>query len=243
MTDNKEKPKAKKVVRRRAISGSSKENTGKLGVFNNYAGQFVSLNMKQTTYFGLGQTDTGQNKLWLSSDNWCDKVPESLTDQETMLLSQAIQQGKVVMGKKWLPALKKDTEVKTKYVGLLRQYRSCTDQFKNHIRAIVLKKHEGNYTPTEIVRAMLAAENAAGARTDFLVFLKDALSHCTGPVSLVEDFPTDPENYSVTIDPVSMQIIDTTKKRKAEAEVIASVPSGPLDDPEERSAKIESAFD
>jgi len=229
-----EQKKVVKVTRNQSNdSPSKKENTGVLGVMNSYKGQFISLNMKVAPFFGIGTLEDGSNKIWLSANNWFDQVPDNLTEEEVDMLTRAIRDKKVILGKRWIPAIDKDKEVKNKYIKHVKSFKFCTEEFKDIVRGLVRRKKEGNYTAIELLRAMIETERAANNRPDFVKYLEDAIDHCSGPVSLVEDYPTDPENFTVTIDPLTKQVVESTKKIK---EPTMS------DDPVTRSAKIEDAL-
>ena len=194
---------------------ATKKATKQLGQLSNYAGEVISLNMKRTSIFGIGD-NVDAPKIWLTTESWCAKVPDGLTDAEANILATNIANGTVVVGKQWIPALDKDKSVMAKYLGFLDEHRTISanpkDKFKQIIINLMQHKKEGNYTALEIYRAMLAKEKRTKNRTPFLTYLQQAIDHYIGPVQLVEDFPEDPDNYTVTIDPLTNSIISTDKK-------------------------------
>ena len=213
-----------------------KENTGTLGVVNNYAGQFFSLNMKKSSFFGVGENKDGSKKIWLSSSNWFDQAPEGLTELEVNIIANSLKMGTIVIGKRWLPPIDKDKEVKEQYISLIKAGTACNDAFKNKIRTLVRFKAHGNYTAQELLLAMLDQEKAGQSRQVYILFLQDALAHCSGPVSLVEDYPDDPDNFTVEIDASTMKVTESVKKRKSKNDFKG------LDDPKTRSKKIDQAL-
>lgn len=210
---------------------------GTLGVIDGYKDQFVSINLKMETYFGLGLRDGGQKKLWLSPENYFDLVPEDLTDKEREQLGFAISSGKIVLGKVWIPPLDKDKGVIDKYVKALSDSLGLTKEFKEKMVNLFRYKEEGNYTALEIYKAMLEKEEKTRSRPDFLTYLKDAINAYVGPVQLVEDFPDDPGNYSVVID--DGVVVSSDRKEKPDP---GKLDFKGFDDPERRSEMITKAL-
>lgn len=220
-----------------------------LGVVNNYAGMFVSLNMKKTNYFGVGEKAP---KIWLSFTNWCDQIPEGLTDIETKHIWQALKEELIVEGKQWIPALDKDQGLLKEYISCLSDFTRADDEkFKAIVKDLFQKKTAGNYTSLEIFRAMLAKEKSGRNRPGFLTYLQDACDNCDQrKEQLVQDFPDDPHNFSIEIDPDTMNVVSTTKKvpiPDRERSLLDPLPEAKekrefkgLDDPVERAKKIES---
>ena len=233
-SEKKKKPSKKGY---RPIRAEDKELREKESSESPYVGKFISLNMKKASFFGVGEREDGTNKVWLSSSNWCDQIPEDINNQDLNTIIYALNSETIVFGKEWIPALEKDENVKTKYISYLTATRVCDNQFKDKIRHLVSHKKEGNYTALEILREMIKKEKEGRSRPDFLNFLNDAIDHYVGPVSLVQDYPDDPENFSVEIDPISKTIVSTTKKGggslRLEQEPVSS---------EDRTAAIENAL-
>lgn len=217
-----------------------KENQGTLGVINNYAGQFFSLNMKKTNFFGVGERENGMKKLWLSPENWVDQAPDDLTEEDIDIIANSLRAGTIVVGKRWLPPLDKEPEIKKQYLSLLRESSSCTEEFKSKIRSLVAYGDHGNYTAKEILNAMVSKEKEGRNREPFITFLEDGLSHYHGPELLVEDFPEDPDNFTIEIDPSTMKVISSTRKKESTEKSMTAFRG--LDNPAERSASIDKAL-
>jgi hypothetical protein len=188
------------------------ENTGYFGRLGNYEGQFVSLDMKKTTFFGVGEREDGQKKVWLSPTNWFDKIPDDLTSEETEIVAKSLAAGTIVVGTRWLPAVSKDKTIKEQYIRLLREHRTADEEFKTRIRAFVRHKNHGGYTAQEILNEMITREKESANRVDILEFLNDGLSYYHGPAILVEDYPDDTDNYSITIDMETFKVLEVKEK-------------------------------
>lgn len=212
------------------------KKTGTLGAIDNYKDQFVSINLKKTTYFGLGN-DEGEMKLWLSPENWFDKMPENLTNKEADQIAQGIADGRIVLGQVWMPPVDKKKEVLDKYVKLLSEYPGLTPEFKEIIISLFRYKEEGNYTALEIFKAMLDKEKNTRNRPPFIAYLNDAIEAYVGPVQLVQDYPDDPENYKVTID--AGVVIASDREEKPEPN---EFDFKGFDDPDHRSKVITEAL-
>jgi hypothetical protein len=213
------------------------EQLKQLGYTNGYAGAELSINLKQQTYFGLGDPEEGM-KFWLSPENWCDVVPEGLTEKEITSIETAIKAGELVLGKKWIPVVDKEPLVLEGYVNLLDENHTITEEFRETIRDLFRHKVKGNYTALEIFDAMIEHEKKKRRRQPFIVFLQAAIDNYAGPAQLVQDYPTDPDNYSVTIDPVSKQVVSSNNKNSSSSKLDFKG----LDDPSIRNSKIEEAL-
>lgn len=210
---------------------------GTLGIINNYKDQFVSINLKKATYFGLGENEDQSKKLWLSPENYFDLVPDNLTNEEVEALGVAISDDKVVLGKVWLPPVDKDKKVIKKYLSMLSEATVLTEEFKEKIVSLFRYKEEGHYTALEIFKAMLDKEKKTRDRPTFVAYLNDAIGAYIGPVQLVQDYPDDPDNYSVVID--DGVIVSTDRKEKPKADALEF--KG-FDNPERRSEVITKAL-
>jgi hypothetical protein len=219
-------------------SKKTEQATQKLGIINNHAGETVSINLKKRTYFGLG--DPADKKVWLSPENWSTVLPNNLTVNEADMISNAIASGDLVSGKKWIPAIDKDVSVLNFYLGLLNQYRTVNQEFKDHITNLFRHKKKGNYTAIEIFRKMRDKEVEQNNRKGFVSYLEAAIENYSGPVQLVQDFPNDPDNYKVSIDPGTMQVTATDKPAE---ERLDNMQFKGLDDPSVRAAAVENALE
>lgn len=186
------------------MAKQQKQNQATIGYINNYAGTVVSLDMRKSTYFGVGKTETGF-KLWLSKANWCDTIPEGLSDEEVRTIELALQGGVIVMGEHWIPSVEKDKTVLAKYMELSR--KPLSEANKKPFRDLVLKKKEGGYTAQEILEYVSSVETKTTKRIPWLIFLKAGIDTYEGPVQLVQDFPDDPLNKRVSIDRTSNSVV------------------------------------
>jgi hypothetical protein len=213
-----------------------------LGMVKNFQGMPISIDLSKISYFGLGPNHFPT--LWLSPDNWYDTVPEGLDDEQANILARAIASGEVVVGKRWIPPIRKDKHVLDKYINHLRSARVVDDKFKKPIQQLFLSKKEGNYTAVEIFRKLLVDEQNRTNRDNFIAYLKEAIANYSGPELLVQDFPSDPQNYTVQLDPNTFEVLSDTRKRQLEETPGLAVPAEHmsefkgLDNPEHRAAKL-----
>lgn len=184
----------------------------KLGAINNYAGTEVSLNLKKASYWGLGDNDRGKI-FWLSTENWCGTIPDDVNSEDATQIANAFAAGTLVMGREWIPALDKDKTVLRKYEQVLNDYKYVNDEFKNIWRDLLSRKKEGNYTAREILSHCIEQERKLRNRKPHLAWLEDALDYYEGPDFLVQDFPDDPDNYEVTIDATTSQVVSSTRDK------------------------------
>jgi hypothetical protein len=202
----------------------------KLGNINNYAGTTISLNQKEGSFFGLGDDERGMI-LWLTPEDWWGVIPDTVNSTDAAMLTKAIQNNRVVLGKSFCPPLDKDPSVLTKYADALADNRYVTNEFKDVIRSVLSRKSDGNYTAREIISYCMECERKTRNRKDFLTWLTEALEYYTGPDFLVEDYVEDA--YDVKIDNSTMAIVsdsrsedkkksDTKPKRKTSRKKKAS---------------------
>jgi hypothetical protein len=126
------------------------------------------------------------------------------------------------------------------YVSLITKHKRLDEEFREEIRNLFRHKKAGNYTAMEIFRAMVKKETDSNNRKAFINYLNEAIDNCQGPVQLVEDFPEDPGNYNITIDPATMQIVSSDKSPE---KLLNSMDFKGLDNPDERAAALESALE
>lgn len=192
----------------------------KIGQVNNYAGTIISLNQKNGSYIGIGPIATeskgpsSQYKVWLTPKEWHTAVPEGLTADETMQLEHAIKSGLVVIGKHYLPAAVKNPAVVQKYIKLMKESPMLDAKAKKPFINLVNAKSEGFYTALEILSACIKEEESTRRRETWITFLKDGLRSYNGPEMLVQDYSDDPGNYTVTIDPQSLTIVEDSRGDK-----------------------------
>jgi hypothetical protein len=101
-----------------------------LGNVNNFANVVVSLDPRKTPYVGIGMTEPGQFKVWLSPQQWCISLPENLTDQEAHEVQLLLNQGVLVPGKVYIPVLVKNQAVLESYLEIGRRSRTLDAKTK-----------------------------------------------------------------------------------------------------------------
>lgn len=211
-----------------------------LGLLNNYAGAEISLNQKRGNYFGIGD-DGERPKIWLSASSWTCIVPDNLSPTEVDQLGDAIQEGRIVVGKQWIPAIEKVRGTKERYADIVLKSRALNAEAKEPFLKLHRYKKDGNYTALEILTYCKTEEDKHRSRPEWMTFLQECIDAYDGPVQLVEDFPEDPENYEVTIDPVSMTV--TNDSRGKDALNIPSAPQQQYEDPAKREEALNNFFE
>lgn len=161
--------------------------TERLGVLNNLKDQYISLNTKKATYFGVKKEKANTWTIWLSPNAPYAIVPSDLSFEETQQITKALSNGIILPGKVNVPIVDQDKAVKTKYVNLIKKANTLDTITKRQFVELVKKSKEGGYTSAEILMEALSAERSTRSRPEFIKFLEEGLSHCTGPVSLVQD--------------------------------------------------------
>lgn len=212
----------------------------KIGQINNYAGVVISLNQKAGSYFGLGTpskdpaSNSAQFKVWLTPKDWCAVIPPGLTDPEVTQLQNAIKSGLVILGKQYMPAAVKDPGAIQKYIDIMKYAPMLDNKAKQPFISLVNKKSDGNYTALEILNACLREEESSRHREVWISFLKDGIKAYNGPDILVQDFSDDPGNYTVTLDPSSLTVIDDSRKDNKPAKL--DKPKSKLNEKQKESA-------
>lgn len=161
--------------------------TQKLGVLNNLQNQYISLNTKRATYFGVKKAKANSWTLWLSPSHPYAMVPDSLSFDEMEQIRKGLDNKIIVPGKVLIPIVDQDKNIKAKYVNLIKKANSLDPITKKQFVELVKKNKEGGFTAIQILTDVLATERTTRNRSEFVRFLEDGISYCTGPVSLVED--------------------------------------------------------
>ncbi|RMG69768.1 MAG: hypothetical protein D6710_08255 [Nitrospirae bacterium] len=194
------------------------DTTSPIGVVGSLAGQIVSINMKQGPCWGIRVNEEGKTPVFLSPEQWYAKLPDDLTIEEEGIVNKAIQSGQIVLGKKWLPAITKGKGVKERYLAIVERNDMLTPQVKQPFIDLVKKQYEEGWTALEILVYCKEQEMKKRSRVHWLAFLQEAINNYSGPVQLVQDFPDDPENYEVTIDPVTKTVVSDSRNPEPQVE-------------------------
>jgi len=214
MAEEQEKKPTRRQVSKKTVKKTEpkvEQLAAPLGRLDGFAGVVVSLNMEKQAYFGVGEPNKDM-KLWLTSENWCAKVPQGLSESETKQIEWGLATGSIVQGKKWLPAVRKVAGTKESYADIVLKSRQMNDDAKRPFINLVRKESEGGYTALEILTHCLEQERSSRSRQVWIAFLQEAINHYEGPVQLVEDYPDDPENYEVFIDPNTKTVLADSKE-------------------------------
>jgi hypothetical protein len=212
----------------------------KLGQINNFADTVVSINLKKASFWAVGKTDNGF-KIELNATQWAGRIPDNLTESEVALVDKAIGSNIIIIGKKYIPPIDKETGVKDKYLKLCMA-SPCTAEAKQPFIDLVRKKKEGGWTALGVLSYVKSKDAETRSRSDWQVFLQDGINAYDGPVKLVEDFTDDADNYEVVIDPVTKTIVSDTRKEDGQFNIpVGVVPS--LDEQEKREKLLDKHFE
>jgi hypothetical protein len=204
------------------------EDTKPLGTIENYAGLSLSLNMKKGSFFSIGEPGKPM-QFKLTPDDWHRVVPKGLSDMESAQITQALNSGRVKIGQVLMPPIVKDASVIVKYMNIMKQSATLTEEIKETFRTLVAFGKEGGYTALEILNECLEYAQKYRKGTPWVSFIDAGIDAYEGPDQLVQDFPDDPGNYEVVIDRSEGKIIKDSSRPDNEIRATTNtiVPSVP----------------
>lgn len=143
-----------------------------------FLGEEVSLDLSKETYFGVGD-------MWLSPSSPVGFIPKKLSPLEQDAVETALRQKVLVLGREFLPPVKKDPATLDKYMGVVNtpMSTSVSNEFKLAFSRLSRAKTEGGYTALEIYQYCLSKEKAQKNRKVVTDYLTLAINAYQGPVS------------------------------------------------------------
>lgn len=146
-------------------------------------GEIVSINLKLQTFFGV-------NIIWLTPTRYWARVPENINEAEEKIINNAIRSGHLILGKKYMPPIDRNSKVKDSYRNLIQNTVGVTldDNSSRKILELVRKEKEGGWTASEIINHCIESEKEKRNRPKILQFLREAVSMYNGPETLVPSY-------------------------------------------------------
>lgn len=135
-------------------TGESSQNSP-----NSLVGQFISLNTKVESIFGIGN-------IWLTPENYHCKVPSDLTEQEYRVVERGINNGKLLVGKHKIEPIDRDPKTLAKFEKLVAKLvigaRTINKTAIQEFRNLVTRTYEDGYTAKEIIEHCMEYANEVG---------------------------------------------------------------------------------
>jgi hypothetical protein len=182
-----------------------------LGVIDSYKNETFSLDMAKAPYVGIGYIEETRNfRFWFSESTWHITFPEDLTPEEEKQIAKAVDQQLIIPGKTWMPAIVKDPSARNDFIEVLNTPR-LDQRAKDVFRDLVKKQQVGGYTPLEILAHCKMHELQNRNRSEWILFLSEAIDAYQGPLSLVSDSPTEVTDVVVDRDSGTAQVASAPK--------------------------------
>jgi hypothetical protein len=161
---------------------------------NSLAGKEISINLKATSYFGIGP-------IWLTPENYWCTVPDNLTYGEYDTIAKSIRNGTVVLGKVFIPPVEKASNILDKYWLMIERNGFDNKKTKTDFSMLIKRGSDSGWTALEIVNYCLEKENSGRRRKEVIRLLEQVIKNYDGPLRLYE--PPDREEgiKKVTITP------------------------------------------
>lgn len=171
---------------------SKKKNNPKLDVSvsvggtNTLVGEIISINLKETTYFGVGP-------IWLTPNKYWARIPPNLSEQDYDIILNGLKAGTIVKGKTYIPPIDKSEGVLDDYWQTIKRY-GIREETKSKFRDLAINKRwvDGGYTFIEIALHCKEKEKATKYRSEVISWLDHMLEQAEGPLRLY-DPPSDEE--------------------------------------------------
>lgn len=165
------------------------------------AGQIISLNAKEGLTFAIGDIELTTQKYWATVS---DGMPDSYYD----IIQGSIEDGRIVLGKKHIPAYDKPAGVVEEYYTAIKGGKNAKSVAK--FRALIKKGTDRNYTIAEIATGCIKVERATKNREEVLKFLQDVLAFHEGQFSYLA--PYDEEEGKVEVKIVDGAVVNPGKE-------------------------------
>lgn len=204
---------AKIVAENNAIQNRVSENTNR----KIRRGSWISLNLRQESYFGLG---TPVSKiLWLTPANPSAKIPLEVTDDQLKQIAVALQLGSIVLGKKTVLAHDVSTAAISEYTAAVDAIRGQDPDrmFTEKVKKLANTREINGIGSADILDKMITHETKRKNRPKVIEFLKEAYDYAAlafGTLYKVETL----ESEEVVLNGVELDKLVSDSKRIARAE-------------------------
>jgi hypothetical protein len=140
-----------------------------IGPRSDIAGKTISINLKNTSMFGIGDIKLTPQQYWAT-------ISHGMDANYYEVIQKALSMGNIVLGKKYIAPIDKDPKVLEKYWSVVRangRGKQTVELFKK----LVKTKIDSNYSLSEITSHCIDQEKANRNRKDVISFLEEALSY------------------------------------------------------------------
>lgn len=182
-----------------------------------FTGKNISINLKATTYFGVGD-------IWLSPERYWVEVPGNLSNEDYEIIEKSLAKGTIILGKTFIPPVDKASNIKEKYWLLIKNNGFETKEAKSKFTDLVRRGHDSGWTAIEIAQYCLDQENSAKKRKNVINLLSQLITQYRGPIQLY-DPPDDAEGIKkITINADGSVEAETNSGKKVANKIETTPP-------------------
>lgn len=184
------------------------------------SGKTISINLKKTTYFGVGKS-----RIWLSPENYWAVIPSDLTDEDYKIIDNSIVLGNLILGKKFIPPVDKASNTLEQYWLLIKDKGFELKEAKTKFTNLVRRGQDSGWTAIEIAKFCLDKENSFKKRKNVISVLTQLITQYRGPIQLYD--PPDEEEgiKKVTIKADGSMEAETNSGKKVAKRIEAKPPN------------------
>lgn len=190
---------------------------GSTTVKERLSGKVISINLKASTYFGVGD-------IWLSPEKYWAEVPDNLSNEDYEIIEKSIAKGTIILGKTFVPPVDKASNIKEKYWLLIKNNGFETKEAKSKFTDLVRRGQDSGWTAIEIAQFCLDQENNSKKRKNVITLLNQLITQYRGPIQLYEP-PDDAEGVKkITINADGSVEAETNSGKKVANKIETSPP-------------------
>ncbi|MHA2063611.1 MAG: hypothetical protein ACXABY_04425 [Candidatus Thorarchaeota archaeon] len=187
------------------------------------SGKVVSINQKSATYFGVGD---GDNRVWLSPENYWCQIPDDLTSQDYEILTRGLAEGKLVWGKVFVPPIDKPSNVPDEYWIAIEAKGFEAPGAKQKFSRLLRSGTDRGYTAIELAEFCYDKERNGRRRPSVLRLLKEVMDNYDGPIRLYTPPDNDDDIESVKISADGSIIAKTKSGAEVAKNIEPEAPEG-----------------
>jgi len=166
-----------------------------IGPKSDIAGKIISINLKNASMFAIGDIKLTPTRYWAT-------ISHGQSKEYYEVIEKALQLGNVVLGKKYITPIEKDTKVLERYWDLVKtngKAKNVIAAFKILIRA----GKDGNFSISEIANYCIEQETKARNRKDVINFLKEVAAYEeVNELAIPEPYDDEEGKTEVKFDPI-----------------------------------------
>lgn len=206
-------------------------NSSKTSLREKLQHKVISINSKVNPFYGVGP-------IWLTIKDYCAVIPDNLTEVDYQRIDNAIREGKIVLGSKFIPPVDKDDSIFEEVESVIK-HKGREDIIK-FLRQVLEKKTIKGYTSTEILDKCMEVERQSRNRKDITDLITSTQSMYKGPVSVYDPPDTEKGIKKVTISEGKIII----ERNNGSTEIMSPESQAKEEDLPEASKKtLDSLFD